>query len=170
VNHPTDMSERGLETLMVESLTGRRRGAAGNVARDVSLQREAGYLGKQFYIVGAVTEGSQQLREFIQAGKKIVITTVQKFPFIIDHFHDEVLVKKKIGGRARAMVVTSGIERAMQYKAAFDAYLAERKSPCKAIVAFSGEHEFRGANHDEANQNAQEHSDKNAARIEHDGR
>jgi type I restriction enzyme R subunit len=72
---------------------------------------------------------------------------------MIDHFHDEVLAKKKIGGRARAMVVTSGIERAMQYKVAFDAYLAERKSPCKAIVAFSGEHEFRGANQDEAKMN-----------------
>jgi type I restriction enzyme R subunit len=42
------------------------------------------------------------------------------------------------------MVVASGIERAMQYKTAFDAYLEERKSPYKAIVAFSGEHEFRG--------------------------
>jgi type I restriction enzyme R subunit len=36
------------------------------------------------------------------------------------------------------------IAPAMQYKAAFDAYLEERKSPYKAIVAFSGEHEFRG--------------------------
>ena len=42
------------------------------------------------------------------------------------------------------MVVASGIERAMQYKVAFDAYLKERKSPYKAIVAFSGEHEFGG--------------------------
>jgi type I restriction enzyme, R subunit len=34
--------------------------------------------------VGAVTEGSKQLREFIEGGKKIVISTVQKFPFILD--------------------------------------------------------------------------------------
>lgn len=40
------------------------------------------------------------------------------------------------------MIVTAGIERAMQYKVAFDAYLRERKSPFQAIVAFSGEHEF----------------------------
>ena len=33
--------------------------------------------------VGAVTEGSKQLREFIEEGKKIIISTVQKFPFIL---------------------------------------------------------------------------------------
>jgi type I restriction enzyme, R subunit len=39
--------------------------------------------------VGAVTEGSAQLREFIESGKKIVITTVQKFPFILDDIGGE---------------------------------------------------------------------------------
>ena len=50
----------------------------------------------------------------------------------------------KIGGQARAMVVTSGIERAIQYLHAFRDYLAERKSPHQAIVAFSGEHLYGG--------------------------
>jgi len=36
-----------------------------------------------------VTEGSQQLREYIQAGKKNSITTVQKFPFILDEIGNE---------------------------------------------------------------------------------
>jgi type I restriction enzyme R subunit len=40
------------------------------------------------------------------------------------------------------MVVTNGIERAVQYYTAFKDYLAERKSPYRAIVAFSGEHDF----------------------------
>ncbi len=77
----------------------------------------------------------------------------KKAEIMIDHFHDHVLAKKKIGGRARAMVVTSGIERALQYKVAFDAYLGERRSSFKAIVAFSGEHEFRGQALDEAKMN-----------------
>ncbi|MGH9931507.1 MAG: type I restriction endonuclease subunit R, partial [Pyrinomonadaceae bacterium] len=34
--------------------------------------------------MGAVTEGSAQLREFIESGKKIIISTVQKFPHILD--------------------------------------------------------------------------------------
>jgi type I restriction enzyme R subunit len=51
------------------------------------------------------------------------------------------------------MVVTSGVERAIQYYKAVGAYLNERKSPYRAIVAFSGEHEFGGAKVTEANLN-----------------
>jgi len=68
----------------------------------------------------------------------------KKAEIMIDHFHEQVIAKRKIGGKARAMVVTGSIQRAMQYKRAFDAYLEERKSPYKAIVAFSGDHEFQG--------------------------
>ena len=51
------------------------------------------------------------------------------------------------------MVVTSGIERAIQYFHAISDYLEERKSPYKAIVAFSGEHEYGGAKVTEASLN-----------------
>ena len=51
------------------------------------------------------------------------------------------------------MVVTSGIERAIQYFHAFEDYLKERKSPYKAIVAFSGEHEYGGEKVTEASLN-----------------
>jgi type I restriction enzyme R subunit len=64
-----------------------------------------------------------------------------------------VLAAGKIGGQARAMVVTSGIERAVQYFQVTKAYLVERKSPYQAIVAFSGEHEFSGAKVSEASLN-----------------
>jgi type I restriction enzyme, R subunit len=67
-----------------------------------------------------------------------------KTEIMVDHFHEQVMAPGKIDGRARAMVITSGIERAIQYFLAFKAYLAERKSPYKAIVAFSGEHDFGG--------------------------
>jgi len=76
-----------------------------------------------------------------------------KSEIMVDHFHEQVLAKKKIGGRARAMVVTSGIKRAIQYKLAFDAYLKERNSPYKAIVAFSGEHKHGGQDVTEATMN-----------------
>jgi type I restriction enzyme, R subunit len=69
-----------------------------------------------------------------------------KAEIMIDHFHDNVLAAAKIGGQARAMVVTGGIQRAIQYFQAFQTYLRDRKSPYKAIVAFSGEHEYGGAN------------------------
>ncbi len=48
---------------------------------------------------------------------------------------------------------TSGIERAVQYYHAMCDYLKERKSPYKAIVAFSGEHEYGGAKVTEASLN-----------------
>jgi type I restriction enzyme R subunit len=76
-----------------------------------------------------------------------------KAEIMVDHFHEQVIALNKIGGQARAMVVTSGIERAIQYFQAFKAYLAERKSPYKAIVAFSGEHEYGGDKVTEASLN-----------------
>jgi type I restriction enzyme R subunit len=76
-----------------------------------------------------------------------------KAEIMVDHFHEQVLALNKIGGQARAMVVTSGIERAIQYFHAFRDYLAERKSLLKAIVAFSGEHEYGGAKVTEASLN-----------------
>ncbi len=76
-----------------------------------------------------------------------------KSEIMVDHFHQQVLARNKIGGHARAMVVTSGIERAIQYYHAIRDYLVERKSPCKAIVAFSGEHEYGGTKVSEASLN-----------------
>jgi type I restriction enzyme R subunit len=76
-----------------------------------------------------------------------------KAEIMVDHFHEQVMAAGKIGGQARAMVITSGIERAIQYFHAFKAYLDERKSPYQAIVAFSGEHDYKGAKVSEASLN-----------------
>jgi len=72
---------------------------------------------------------------------------------MVDHFHEQVMSVGKIGGKARAMVVCSGIERAIQYYHAFNAYLKDRKSPYQAIVAFSGEFDFKGEKVTEASLN-----------------
>ena len=76
-----------------------------------------------------------------------------KAEIMVDHFHEQVLAPGKIGGQARAMVVTGSIERAIQYFHAFQAYLAERRSPHQAIVAFSGEPEYEGRKVSEASLN-----------------
>ncbi|MBI5605031.1 MAG: type I restriction endonuclease subunit R [Deltaproteobacteria bacterium] len=76
-----------------------------------------------------------------------------KAEIMVDHFHNQVLTAVKIGGQARAMIVTSGIERAIQYYHAVKDYLVERKSPFQAIVAFSGEHEYKGGKVSEASLN-----------------
>jgi type I restriction enzyme R subunit len=76
-----------------------------------------------------------------------------KAEIMVDHFHEQVLALNKIGGQARAMVVTTGIERAVQYYHAIRDYLTERKTPCKAIIAFSGEHDYGGVRVSEASLN-----------------
>jgi type I restriction enzyme R subunit len=76
-----------------------------------------------------------------------------KAEIMVDHFHENVIGLNKIGGHARAMLVCSGVERAIQYFHAFREYLRERKSPCQAIVAFAGEHEYEGAKVSESSLN-----------------
>ena len=77
----------------------------------------------------------------------------QKTEIMVDHFLDEVIAKRKVGGKAKAMVVTSSIVNAIQYRLAFDAYLQELHSPCKALVAFTGSKEIDGVKYDEAKMN-----------------
>ncbi len=95
-------------------------------------------------------KAQRKLRRYVESHDHAVR---QKAEIMVDHFHDQVIARQKIGGQARAMVVTSGIERAIQYFHAFQDYLEERKSPYRAIVAFSGEHEYGGRKVTEASLN-----------------
>ena len=97
-----------------------------------------------------VKKAQKKLRRYVESHEHAIR---KKAEIMVDHFHDQVMGKNKIGGLARAMVVTSGIERAIQYFVAIREYLNERKSPWRAIVAFSGEHEFGGKNETEASLN-----------------
>ena len=92
----------------------------------------------------------KKLRRFVEGHDHAIRL---KAEIMVDHFHEKVLAQRKIGGEARAMVVTNGIERAIQYFHAVKGYLKERKSRYQAIVAFSGEHEFGGAKVTEASLN-----------------
>jgi len=92
----------------------------------------------------------KKLRRYVESHEHAIGL---KAEIMVDHFHEQVLAAAKIGGQARAMVVTSGIERAIQYFHAFKTYLLERKSSYQAIVAFSGEHEYGGAKVSEASLN-----------------
>ncbi|HQN09483.1 MAG TPA: type I restriction endonuclease, partial [Thermoanaerobaculia bacterium] len=83
----------------------------------------------------------KKLRRYVEGHEHAIRL---KAEIMVDHFHEQVLDLQKIGGQARAMVVTTGIERALQYFHAIRDYLTERKSPWRAIVAFSGEHDFGG--------------------------
>ncbi|TSA39461.1 MAG: type I restriction endonuclease subunit R [Methylococcaceae bacterium] len=75
----------------------------------------------------------------------------EKAKIMIDHFHRD--VKHLINGEAKAMIVTKSIASAIKYKQAFDDYLKKIKSPYKAIVAFSGNPEYKGIKFDEVSMN-----------------
>lgn len=60
-----------------------------------------------------------------------------KTEVMIEHFRTH--VKHKIGGRAKAMVVTDSRLHAVRYKLAFDKYIAEKGyTDVRTLVAFSG--------------------------------
>lgn len=86
-------------------------------------------------------KSQKKLRRYVESHEHAIR---EKAEIMVDHFHAQVIGHRKIGGQARAMVITNGIERAIQYFHAFKDYLKERKSPYQPIVAFSGEHEFGG--------------------------
>ena len=97
-----------------------------------------------------VGKAQKKLRRYVESNEHAIS---EKAEIMVDHFHAQVIGLRKIGGQARAMVITGGIERAIEYFHAFTDYLAERKSPYAAIVAFSGEHEFAGKQVTEATLN-----------------
>ena len=92
----------------------------------------------------------KKLRRYVESREHAIR---EKAEIMVDHFHAQVIGRRKIGGQARAMVITGGIERAIQYFHAFKNYLKERKSPYEPIVAFSGEHEYGGKKVTEATLN-----------------
>ena len=97
-----------------------------------------------------IKKAQKKLRRYVERNEHAI---QMKAEIMVDHFHDQVLAKNKIGGKARAMVITGGIALAVEYYHAISNYLKERKSPWQALVAFSGEHEFGGQNVTEASLN-----------------
>ena len=83
----------------------------------------------------------KKLRSFVESSE---YTIAKKAAMMVEHFHEQVIAKGKIGGQARAMIVTSSIPRCVEYYYAINKCLAERHSPYKAIIAFSGEHKYQG--------------------------
>lgn len=75
----------------------------------------------------------------------------EKAAIMVEHFYN--VVHRKIKGKARAMVVTSGIKSAIEYYFSITDEFRKRKSPFKAVIAFSGECEYNGAVYTESTLN-----------------
>jgi len=78
-------------------------------------------------------------------------TIAKKVAIIVDHFAGH--LAHRIGGKAKAMIVTRSRLHAVRYKQAVDKYLKEKGYPFKALVAFSGTVNDGGVTYSEAGMN-----------------
>ncbi len=72
------------------------------------------------------------LKQFVSRHER---TIAKKVAIIVEHF--QASVADKLGGKAKAMIVTSSRLHAVRYKLAVDAYLNKQEIPFKALVAFT---------------------------------
>ncbi|EGB2778265.1 type I restriction endonuclease subunit R [Campylobacter upsaliensis] len=80
-----------------------------------------------------------------------IATIEKKATIMIEHFFQNIY--KKIGEKAKAMVVTSSRENAVKYYRFFKKYLQENYPEYQALVAFSGDKEINGESYSEAELN-----------------
>lgn len=76
-------------------------------------------------------------------------TIAVKAEIMMDHFIQFVYNKKKLKGKAKAMVLTQSIESAIKYYRAINRILQDKGQPFKAIVAFTGSNTMDGIEYTE---------------------
>ncbi|EJT2318668.1 type I restriction endonuclease subunit R [Campylobacter upsaliensis] len=80
-----------------------------------------------------------------------IATIEKKATIMIEHFFQNIC--KKIGEKAKAMIVTSSRENAVKYYLFFKKYLQENYLEYQALVAFSGVKEINGESYSEVGLN-----------------
>jgi len=81
-------------------------------------------------------KAQKRLRKYVEVNPKAI---QKKAEIIVEHFHEN--VRYRIDNQARAMIVTGSIKKAVEYFDAISKKLEKRKSPYKAIIAFTGDAE-----------------------------
>ena len=83
-----------------------------------------------------ILRAQKKLKAYVESHEHAI---KKKTILMVEHFMENIIRQKRMGGHAKAMLVTSSRANAVKYKQAFDAYLLKINSPYKSIVAFSGE-------------------------------
>jgi type I restriction enzyme R subunit len=78
------------------------------------------------------TKAKSLLRRFVSSNER---TIAKKVALMVEHFQST--VSGKLGGKAKAMIVTSSRLHAVRYRLAMDAHLQSLGNPFKALVAFT---------------------------------
>lgn len=118
------------------------------------------YVTKSSYFELIENENAEEGKEFEKLkAKRLLVAEVNKHPFAIsakthimlNHFMEKTV--HKIGGRAKAMLVTSSRAHAVLYKKAFDKIIDEQGFDIQTLVAFSGTVEIENDKYTEDNMN-----------------
>lgn len=95
-------------------------------------------------------KAQKKLRAYVETDQKTIDT---KAEVILDHFIPNIVSKKRLKGKAKAMVVTQSIESAIRYYKALKGVLKDRGNPFKILIAFSGTKKVDGIEFTEADLN-----------------
>src|SRR5690554_6935995 len=95
-------------------------------------------------------KAQKKLRAFVEQHEQTIHT---KAEIILDHFIPKIVNTKKLKGKAKAMVITQGIESAIYYFKALQRILDDKGNPFKIAIAFSGVKEIDGIEYTEAEMN-----------------
>jgi type I restriction enzyme R subunit len=82
-----------------------------------------------------VKKAQKKLRRYVKSHEHAI---QMKAEIMVDHLHEKVAALQKIGGQARAMVVTGSIERAIQYFSAFRSTSKSGKVPMRRLSPSPG--------------------------------
>ena len=94
----------------------------------------------------STSRAQKKLRAFVERDPD---TIKVKSEIMIDHFLNNIVRRKKLNGKAKALVATQNIECAIEYYWAINKVLNDIGNPFKAIVAFSGKKKIKGIDYTE---------------------
>ncbi|MCK5199738.1 MAG: type I restriction endonuclease subunit R, partial [Spirochaetales bacterium] len=92
-------------------------------------------------------KAQKKLRAYVERNQQTINT---KAEIILEHFIPSLVNRKKLKGKAKAMVITQNIESAIRYYKALAKVLGEKGNPFRIAVAFSGAKEVDGIEYTEA--------------------
>lgn len=91
-------------------------------------------------------KAQKRLKAYVEMHEQTIAT---KAEIMLDHFISNVVNKKRLKGKAKAIVATQSIESAIRYFTAFNAILKKRAKPFKIAIAFSGKKTIKGIEYTE---------------------
>ncbi|SDN06343.1 type I restriction enzyme, R subunit [Daejeonella rubra] len=91
-------------------------------------------------------KAQKKLKAYVEMHEQTITT---KSEIMLDHFISNVVNKKRLKGKAKAIVATQSIASAIRYFTALNEILKKRANPFKIAIAFSGKKTIKGIEYTE---------------------